>query len=329
MTTAETRYFELGDLPLESGETLAGARLAYATYGRLNAARDNAVLAASAFGGTHADSEWLIAPGRALDPARWFTIATNLFGNGVSTSPSNAGPAQRGDAFPFVSIGDNVAAQRRLVDSFGIERLALVTGFSMGAIQAYYWACAFPPSVARVAAVCGAAKTAHHTAVFLDGMERLMRLPIPEADMKETLGRCWAPWGLSQTFWREERWAALGASSRAEAVSNYAARFGARDRYDMLAMLRAWRAADVGTLAPYGGDTNAALAAVQARALVMPSRTDCYFPPEDSAREVTAMRHAELAVIDSVFGHAAGANLDPAAGAFVDRKLAELLAQPN
>jgi homoserine O-acetyltransferase/O-succinyltransferase len=220
-----------------------------------------------------------------------------------------------------------VFAQRRLVDALGIARLALVTGFSMGAIQAYHWACAFPAMVARVAPVCGAAKTAHHTIVYLDGMERLMRLPVPDADMKETVGRCWAPWGLSQTFWREERWAALGAASRAEAVSAYAAGFAELDRYDMLAMLRTWRAADVGALACYGGDWRAALAAVEARALVMPGRTDCYFPPEDSAREVACLGDAELAVIESVFGHAAGANLDPADGAFVDARLTALLAR--
>src|SRR4051812_22232261 len=80
--------FEAGDTVLQSGATVP-LRLAYKTYGRLNAARDNAVLYPTSFGAQHVDIEWLIAPGAALDPERYFIVIPNLFGNGLSSSPSN------------------------------------------------------------------------------------------------------------------------------------------------------------------------------------------------------------------------------------------------
>src|SRR5688572_22221017 len=123
-------YFELGDFALGSGEVLQRARLAYATRGRLNAARDNAVLFPTYYTGRHEDNLALVAPGRALGPERYFVVVPNLFGNGVSSSPSNHA-AQGGAAFPRVSVLDNVRAQQRLLrEVFGIERVALAFGWS-------------------------------------------------------------------------------------------------------------------------------------------------------------------------------------------------------
>ena len=96
-TSLET--FELGDVPLQSGKVLRSARLVYATFGRLNARRDNAVLYPTHYTGSHSDNASVVGPGRALDPMRWFVVVPNLFGNGVSSSPSHDGP-QRGAGPP-------------------------------------------------------------------------------------------------------------------------------------------------------------------------------------------------------------------------------------
>jgi homoserine O-acetyltransferase len=81
--------FDLGDVVLQSGITLPRAKLAYKTYGQLAATRDNAALMPTYYGGRHINNEAMIGPGRALDPARWFIIVPNMFGNGFSSSPSN------------------------------------------------------------------------------------------------------------------------------------------------------------------------------------------------------------------------------------------------
>jgi homoserine O-acetyltransferase len=84
--------FEAGDVLLQSGLTYRNARLAYKTYGALNATKSNAIVYPTSYGAQHYDLEWAIAPGKALDPTRYFIVIVNKFGNGLSSSPSNTPP---------------------------------------------------------------------------------------------------------------------------------------------------------------------------------------------------------------------------------------------
>lgn len=157
-----TQYFELGDFELQSGAVLKNARLAYATRGEWQAARPNAVLFPTYYGGTHQDNSKLTQPGRALDAARWFVVIPNLFGNGVSSSPSNHAP-QPGADFPNITLLDNVRAQQRLLtEHLRVTRVELALGWSMGAQQAYHHAALFPERVKSLLAVCGSARTSPH-----------------------------------------------------------------------------------------------------------------------------------------------------------------------
>ncbi len=314
--------FELGDLALQSGEVLRNARLAYRTHGDLDAARSNAIVVPSAYGATHADSDWLIGPGKALDTNRWFVVATNLFGNGLSTSPST----MPGDVFPHVGIYDNVAAQYRLVtERLGIAKVALVTGFSMGAQQTFHWACAYPEFVERIVPICGSAKTSPHNRVFLDGAVATL-----EAAGPLTLGRVWAAWGLSQTFYRNELWRTLENATTLEAFVDewYGPAAFANDPRDLGAMFATWRAADISRRRPFDGDFVQALGSLRARAVVMPCRSDTYFPPEDSEIEVRHMPDAELRVIPSDWGHAAGAGVNAPDNDFIASAIREILELP-
>ncbi|HET7211816.1 MAG TPA: alpha/beta fold hydrolase, partial [Methyloceanibacter sp.] len=162
--------YELGDVRLQSGAVLKDASLAYATYGTLNAAGDNAVLLPTFYTGTHNRNEPLFGPGRAIDPARHFVVSVNLFGNGYSSSPSNAPAPQSGSGFPQVTLYDNVACQHRLlIERLGVRRLALVLGWSMAAIQAYQWAAQYPGMVEAILPYCGAARCSPLNYAFLDG----------------------------------------------------------------------------------------------------------------------------------------------------------------
>ncbi len=311
--------FELGETTLENGGTLRDARLAYTTHGTLDATRSNAVVVPSAYGGTHADSAWLIGPGKPLDTARWFVVATNLFGNGLSSSPSTT----PGGDFPQVGIYDNVAAQYRLVtEHLRVEKVALVAGFSMGAQQAFHWACAYPDFVERIVPICGSARTSPHNRVFIDGAVATL-----EAAGPATLGRVWAAWGLSQAFYRNEVWRTLAGATTLEAFVDdwYGPAAFAGDPRDLQAMFATWRAADISRRPPYAGDLVKALGSISARAIVMPSRTDTYFPPEDSELEVRHLPHAELRVIPSDWGHAAGAGVNAPDNEFIARAIRELL----
>jgi homoserine O-acetyltransferase len=174
---------DLGHVVLQSGITLPRAKLAYKPYGKLAATRDNAVLMPTYYGGRHIDNEAMIGAGRALDPARWFIIVPNIFGNGLSSSPSNTPPPFDRAAFPNVTVYDNVVCQHRLVtQKLGIDRIKLVVGFSMGAQQAFHWGAPYPEMVQAIAPVCGSARTSPHNYLFLDGVKSALMADAAFAD---------------------------------------------------------------------------------------------------------------------------------------------------
>ena len=136
-TNGDYDNFDAGDVVLQSGVIFPSMRLAYKTYGTLNARKDNVIVYPTSFSAQHYDTEWLIQRGGALDPDRYFIVIPNLFGNGLSSSPSNSDVTP----FPDISYHDAVAVQRRLLqEQFGISGIALVYGWSMGGMQAYHWA---------------------------------------------------------------------------------------------------------------------------------------------------------------------------------------------
>jgi len=149
-------------LLLECGRALAGVTLHYAVYGRLNAARDNAVLVCHALSGSALVGSWwpeIFAPGAVLSLEHDFVICINMLGSCYgSTGPGSVDPETGniyGPDFPLVSILDNVRAQAKLLDSLGIRRLRLVLGGSIGGMQALDWAIYDPQRVER-AVIIGA-----------------------------------------------------------------------------------------------------------------------------------------------------------------------------
>jgi homoserine O-acetyltransferase len=330
--------FRAGDVVLQSGVTLPDTRIVYEVHGQLNAARDNVIVFPTRFGGTHADNAYLIGPGRALDPERWCIVVPNMLGNGVSSSPSNTAPPLAGGRFPATTIHDNVVVQGRLVfDVLGAERVALAVGWSMGGQQAYEWAAWHADRVLRCAVLCGAARTTPHTYVFLEGMRAALTADVGYAEGDYTdpprrglraIGRAWAGWALSQAFYRDHMYRELGYSSLDDFLVRYwEGMYLGRDANNLLSMISTWQRADLSANERHHGDFAAAMGAIRAEVLVMPGRTDLYFPPEDSRDEVALLRAGELRPIESVWGHYAGGGRSEADTRFVDAALKELLAR--
>jgi homoserine O-acetyltransferase len=143
----------IGDFRLESGRTLKKCTIAYRTWGKLNEARDNAILFPSFFNGTSEDLADYVGPGRILDPSEHFIVAADALSNGFSTSPSNYTPA-RGRAFPQIAIGDMVESHYRLlVRDLKIDKLEAVVGISMGGMQVYEWLVRYPNFARRAVAI--------------------------------------------------------------------------------------------------------------------------------------------------------------------------------
>jgi len=176
------RFLRLpGPLALEAGGELPDVRIAYETWGELNADASNAVLVLHALTGDshvsgpagdgHATAGWwdtLVGPGRVLDPGRWFVVAPNVVGGCQgSTGPSSPSPDGRpwGSRFPLVTVRDSVAAEVRLADELGVRRWACVVGGSMGGMRALEWAATEPDRVERLFLLaCPAATSADQIA---------------------------------------------------------------------------------------------------------------------------------------------------------------------
>lgn len=325
--------FELGTFRLASGVTLENARLVYATYGTLAPDRSNVVLYPTSYGAQHTDIDWLVRPDGILDPRRWFVVIPNMFGNGLSTSPSHCDQQA-----PLVTHFDNVAAQERLLrEVFGVEELALVYGWSMGAQQAYHWAVLHPERVRRVVAVCGTARTRPHNQVSLQSLAAALEADpawdgsrfhgVPERGFR-AFARIYASWAASQAFYRAELYRGLGYADLDDyLVRAWEASYRRRHPRDLLAMLATWLACDVSKSPRHRGDLELALGSIRARTLVMPSATDLYFTPEDCAADARAIPDARLVTIPSVWGHRAGNPYqNPEDQSFIRKAVAELLA---
>jgi homoserine O-acetyltransferase len=314
--TQEHETFQLGDVPLQHGGSLKRAFLAYKTYGELNRARDNLVLIPTFFTGTHIRNEAYFGAGRAIDPARHFIVSINMFGNGFSSSPSCAEASQRGAAFPNISIHDNVACQHRLItERFGVKRIALVAGWSMGAIQAFQWGAQFPDVPRSILAMCGAARCSPHCHAFVDGPKAALQADAtwnggnytapPEMGLR-AFARAYMPWAYSPAFFRDQLYREMGFATQEDFARDWETDHLAWDANDLLAKVWTWQHADISDSDDFRRDLAKALGSIKARAIVMPSRLDAYFPPEDSAAEVAQMPNAELRVFDSPWGHCAG-----------------------
>jgi homoserine O-acetyltransferase len=269
--------FELGDFPLERGTTLRKAKLAYKTHGRLNRDKSNAILYSTQFAAQHGDIEWPIGPGKALDPAKYFIVVLDQLGNGLSSSPSNTPPPQDRSRFPTITIRDNIAAQYRLItNEFGIRRVALITGYSMGAQQAFQWAVSHRDMVERIAPFCGTAKTTPHNAVFLMGVRASLTADSAwrEGDYEDqpvkgllALARVYAGWGFSQGFYKQELHRQMGFAGLEDFIAGFwEKRYGRRDANNLLSMLRTWELNDVGSTPGFGGSLERALGTIKAKA---------------------------------------------------------------
>jgi homoserine O-acetyltransferase/O-succinyltransferase len=309
--------FELEDFELQCGAVIPTAQLVYQTYGELNRDRTNAILYPTSYGAQHTDIDWLVRAGGILDPTHWFIVIPNMFGNGLSTSPSNCeicGLAEQG--FWFTHL-DQVKAQARLLtDVFGIECLALVYGWSMGAQQAYHWAALYGDRVERIAALCGTARTTEHNRIFLESLRSALTADpawngrgfdrIPDRGF-HTFARIYASWAASPAFYREGLYYKFGYTSLEDyLLRGWEAGYRQRDPRNLIAMIDTWLRCDLSDNPTYKSDYLLAMQSIRAKTLVMPSTSDLYFTPDDCAIEAALIPDAEYRPIPSIWGHRAG-----------------------
>ncbi len=312
--TKDYRIYELGEVALQSGIVLPSAQLAYKTYGSLNAARNNVVVLPTFYTGNHSRNEGFFGIGRAIDPTKHFIVSVNLFGNGLSSSPSNTPAPFDGARFPDITLWDNIACQHQLLThELGVERIALVAGWSMAGCQSYQWAAQYADMVDAILPFCASAKTSPHNYVFLEGVKAAL---CADGDFKGgdytsppvrglgAFGRVYAGWAFSQTFYREGLYKKLGYENPDALLDDWAEDHADNwDANNLLAKLKTWQLGDISANPMYDGNIEKALAAIKARAILMPCTDDLYFPPADNEIEASYMPNVDFRPFDSPWGH--------------------------
>ncbi len=321
----DTHFFDAGGFALESGAHLSDVRVAYRTWGRLNARGDNAILVCHALtGSADADDWWggLFGPGRCLDPDRHFIICSNvLAGCYGTTGPMYPHPddgAPWGSRFPRVTVRDMVTLQARLLDALGVSELALVTGPSLGGMQVLEWAACFPE---RVRAMAPIGVSARHSAWCI-GISESQRQAI-YADPDWQCGR-YAPsrpprHGLavarmfamiSYRSWEnfESRFsrAQQPGDEQTFAVQSYLRYQGDKlhHRFDANTYVRLTQAMDSHDLGRgRGGEAAAVLAGLRMPALVVSVDSDVLYPPREQRWIAEHLPEARYEVLHSDAGH--------------------------
>ena len=339
----DRRFANLGPLELESGARLPHVRLAYETWGELNADASNAVLVCHALTGDshlagragpgHPTAGWwggMVGPGLAIDTDRFFVIAPNMLGGCQgSTGPSSFSPdgAEWGSRFPYLTVRDQVAAQRLLADHLGVDRFFAIIGGSMGGMHALEWAVTDPERVARLAVLAAPAiSSADQIALNSVQLEAIRMDPLfrggdyyDEAEgpyrglalaRRMALLNYRSPDELNERF--ERSWQGvldpLGGGGRF-AVESYLDFHGNKftRRFDANSYVRLVEAMNSHDVSRGRGSLADALSVVTARALVLGIDTDRLFPVEQqqaiAANLPTTIHGDEAVVISSPFGH--------------------------
>src|ERR671916_364802 len=321
-------------LLMDAGVALAPWQIAYQTYGRLNAARSNAVLICHALTGdqyvasanplTGKTGWWetLIGPGKPIDTDRFFVICSNVVGGCMGTT----GPASRNPAtgrpwavdFPLVTVRDMVRAQARLLDRLGIESLFCVIGGSMGGLQVLQWAASYPDRVfAPMPLAAGARHSAQNIAFHEVGRQAVMADPewrqgrYLEQNARPAKGLAVARMGAHITYLSEtalhrkfgrnfqDRTAPTFSFNADFQIESYLRHQGLSfvERFDANSYLYVTRAMDYFDIAAeHGGSLARAFKGTATRFCVISFTSDWLFPTSDSRALVHALKAAAASV---------------------------------
>jgi homoserine O-acetyltransferase len=329
---AAHRRSDLGDLRLESGETIRDAFLSYVIHGDPGRLRDGAVLVTTAIGSTHHRLDFLIGPGAALDTERHCIVVIDALGNGLSSSPSNSA-SQPGDRFPRFTIRDMVKSQRLLLDRLGVDRLAAVVGASMGGMQALQWAVSQPERMTRVVAMTPMARTARWSQL-VNELSRRALFADPECRVPRPRGaamRLWTP--LTQLVMSRTP-EALEAFDTQQALNNWLGDRSAAlaqegpDAFDWCYQTWAYDDHDVGSTPGFGGDTRLALASIRAPVLVLAPSNDLYNPAFSARWASASIPGARFVELPGSDGHQSASGISAESTAVLREAIGSFVSSP-
>jgi homoserine O-acetyltransferase/O-succinyltransferase len=328
--------FALGEFKLENGEVIKDFSISYVTHGKLNANKSNAILMVTAIGGNHHRLDYLIGPGRALDPGRYFIICTDAIGNGLTTSPSNSKTQPR-MKFPKFNIRDMVNSQERLVrEHFGINKLVTVIGASMGGMQALQWAVSYPDRMDSVVPIIPLGRTPAWTTGVLEMLRQsIMSDPkfkggdYSASDPPEQGMRLWQGWLSGVIVRTPEYQEALFPNNLDEVGYLKTVQDGWRrvDALDWIYQSWAYDQHNLGTTPGQQGDYHKALRSIKAKTLILAGTGDLLNPEYEAmeaARYITDVRYISINAVRPT-GHLSGAGATATENELQNREIGNFL----
>lgn len=322
----------LGDFTLESGEVIRDFSVSFAVHGDLDDATKPVAIALCAIGSIHHRLDFLIGPGRALDPDRHRILAIDAIGNGLTTSPSTS-QTQPGIQFPKFTIRDMVLSQRLLLDKLGLNGEIDVVGASMGGMQALQWAVDYPDAVNHVVALTPMAKTAPWAGAINHAARqslfaKLGMHPRP-GDYPAGVWDGWTPI-MQMLAMRTPMQVDLEFQDATEVqrwIENRAVWWQSQgfDPIDWIYQSWAYDKHDVGAGVRFGGDTVAALATIRARALIVAPTLDLYNPVGCAAETARHIPDIQFHTIASHWGHLMASASDGEASNWLNQKIRQFL----
>jgi homoserine O-acetyltransferase/O-succinyltransferase len=321
--SGDTQLLELPDpVLLENGERLEQVVVAYRTWGDIDNAAERAVLICHALTGSADVEAWwpnIIGPGRAFDPANDFIVCANILGSCYGTtgpvSPMPGSDGRYRAAFPAISVRDMVEVERALLDALGVERLELVTGPSLGGMQALEWAAMYPERVASIVPIgvggrhsawCIGISEAQRAAIEADpnwnggdySDENPPRQGLAAARMMAVCTyRSWQ--SFDERFGREKR------DDTLYEVQSYLRHQGEKinGRFDANTYMTLTRAMHTHDLGRGRGDYDEVLARIRQPALVVSVSTDALYPPHEQLALAEGLPNARHVLLESAHGH--------------------------
>lgn len=330
---APHRALALGDFALESGSVIEDFELSYVVHGDPSRTRLPIVLGLCAIGSSHHRLDFLIGPGRALDPRDRCVIIVDAIGNGLTTSPSTS-TIQAGWSFPEFTIRDMVRSQKSLLEHLGCDMVDVV-GASMGGMQALQWAVSYPGTVRKVAALTPMAKTSAWAGAMNSTMRNVLEAALGEQatlSPDSELLRSWCTLMQLLCTQTPERVdgifagpADLPAWRAAQAQQICEQGFQA---IDWICQSKAYDAHDVGKTEGFEGDTEAALRSIRAEVLIAAPQLDLYNPVHAAAWAAERIPNCGQFRIPGNAGHLAATASDADAAHQLNAALRSFLNQP-
>jgi len=318
----EQKFAGLGDFKLESGEVIRDCRIGYRTVGKPNSDGSNVILFPTWASGT---SEQLLSnfgPGRLVDTSKYYVVAVDALGDGVSSSPSNSA-AQPRMSFPRFNVRDMVNTQHKLLtDVLHINHVLAVVGISMGGMQTFQWVVAYPDFMDKAVPIVGSPRLAPYD--LLDWQTQIdaitndpgwqngdyTREPARAAEYEFGALMLTTPEEFNRRMTREK---VLAEIEKAKTVRGF-------DANDKIRQDQAMMALDVA--APFGGSMERAAAAVKARVLVVVAARDHVVTP-GPAIEFARLLRAQVLTLEGDCGHLApgceASKVNPAVADFLAR----------